>query len=361
MLKKTCILLILVALLWFQNVFSIWEESWDTPLIIPRTSWWANSLYNDINSDYWKNIITANANYVAPYSSAEQIALSEEKTTKINSYLNENFSQQFTSSETITYNSSTGTDYAWDLQYTNVVDSIVVHHTHSEYSDDITGLNQIHKYHSINRQWWDIWYNYIIGYDGDIYEWREWWDYIAAAHSKYNNFGTIWIAVLWNYTSDWINTEQYKSLETLIQYLTQKYWIDLSNDRYYHMNCAGTKCDTFPIETYLDSVLIWHRDATHTSCPWDRLYEQIQQIRDDNLTFTSWFQAIARWENTQEETDSSIPQIQKLLQALSKYSQDELDSISKLVDEKIQQEPDYDTRKKLKILKLAIKLSWDDK
>ena len=363
--KYTLFFLFLLTIFWFQNVFSIGEdngENNDDLLIIPRASWWANSLYNDINSDYWKVILTSQANYVAPYRSPESIQASKEKTQKINDYFNNNFSDQFSSDEIISYNKETNTEYAWDLKYSQYVDSIIVHHTHSEYDDDLSGLNQIHKYHSINRQWWDIWYNYIIWYDWVIYEWREWWDFVAWAHSKYNNIWTVWIAVLWNYESNWINLEQYKSLEQLIRNLTQKYWIDLSRERYYHMDCSWNKCDTFPIETYLDSALIWHRDATHTSCPWDKLYDQIEKIREDNLDFTQWLQPIFRWDNkgVSNISTSSVPKIQTLLKALSKYTQSELKSIQNLIDIKLEQELEHELRKKLQVLRLAIILSYDD-
>jgi hypothetical protein len=357
MLRIFLTFLVVLNTFWLQNVFSLWENA-DELLIIPRLSWWANSLYNDINSDYWTAILESRANYVSP----ESIVGSQEKTQKINNYLNENFTHQFSSEEVISYNSSTSTEYAWDLKYTEYVDSIVVHHTHSEYDDDLTGLNQIHKYHSINRQWWDIWYNYIIWYDWVIYEWREWWDYVVWAHSKYNNFWTVWIAVLWNYESNWINSKQYQSLELLIKNLTQKYWIDLSKKRYYHMTCNWIKCDTFPIETYLDNALIWHRDATHTTCPWEKLYEQIQQIRTDNLAFTRWFKPIARLNNQAHQTtiSSSIPQIHILLKVLHKYTKDELISINGIIEIKLKQDLDYEFRKKLQILRLAVILSYDD-
>jgi hypothetical protein len=359
MLRNIITLILLISISVYQNAFAI-NDNESALTIIPRASWWANSLYNDINSDYWKSILEARANYVAPYSSPENIAAAKEKTQKINNYLNENFSDQFSYQEIVKYKPDTDTEYAWDLKYTEYVDSIVVHHTHSEYDDDITGMNQIHKYHSLNRTWWDIWYNYIIWYDGVIYEWREWWDYVSWAHSTYNNLWTVWIAVLWNYESEWVNKNQYESLEALIQKLTLKYGIDLAKKRYYHMSCYWTKCDTFPIETYLDSVLIWHRDATHTTCPWEKLYEQIQQIRTDNLAYTEGFTPVARWEinpNTNKARNSNTAQIQDLLVVLNKYSLLELENILRLVDTKLEQELEYKLRKKLQIVRLAVVLS----
>lgn len=360
MILKTISTLTFLSLLFYQNVFSIDADPSQIE-IIPRASWWANVLYNDVNSDYWSSILESRAHYIAADISPESIAISKEKTEKINNYLNNNFSQQFNYQEKIDYNPKTNTEYAWDLKYTEFVDSIIVHHTHSEYEDDLTGMQGIHRYHSLNRQWWDIWYHYIIWYDWVIYEWREWWDYVIWAHSSYNNNGTVWISILWNYELHWINDNQYIALESLIQNLTQKYGIDLSKERYYHMNCSWIKCDTFPLETYLDSVLVWHRDATHTTCPWEKLYEQIQQIRSDNLDFTAWFQSIPRgWLSSEIiQTDTQTAQIQTLKTALKQYSISEQQAIFQLINKKLEQDPDQELKEKLQILRLAIILNLD--
>lgn len=360
MLKKIFIFTVVISILGYQNIFSIEDEN-ESPIIIPRASWWANSLYNDINSDYWQNILEARKNYVAPNISPEAQNTQEEKTKKINDYLNENFAEQFKAQETLSYSKENAIEYAWRLDYTEYIDSIIIHHTHSEYTDDITGLWQIHKFHSLSRQWWDIGYHYIIWYDGVIYEWREGGDYVVGAHSKYNNFWSVGIAVMGNYESEWINQEQYTSLESLVQYLTKHYGINLAGRRYYHMNCKGEKCNTFPIETYPDSVLIGHRDATHTSCPWEKLYEQIQQIRADNLDYTKSFKPIPRniWQ-TSNNQDSHIPTIHVLLKALNKYSSAELEAINSLINKKLEQDIDRNLKKKLQILRLAVILSLND-
>ena len=297
----------------------------EKPFIIPRASWWANSQFNSKTDMYWESILQARDNYVAPERSQASIDYAAKKSKDIEDYLYWNFLNQFTSQETVKTKDNNSYTYAWPLKYTNYVDSIVVHHTHSEYKDTLTWLQNIHKYHSLSRQWWDIGYNYIIWYDGKIYEWREWWDYVVAAHSKYNNFGTVWIALMWNYESEWITQAQYKSLESLIQHLIVKYWIDLNKKRYYHRDCSGSKCNTFHLETYLDDTLIWHRDATHTTCPWEKLYEQIQEIRTDNLEFSRGRTPILRswielWEK-ENKMISNTSQVQKILIALRKYSQ----------------------------------------
>jgi N-acetylmuramoyl-L-alanine amidase len=71
------------------------------------------------------------------------------------------------------------------------VNAIVVHHTHTEYTDSFEGIKQIYKYHALSKSWGDIGYNYIIGYDGEIFEGRQGGDYTVAAHSVWNNISTV--------------------------------------------------------------------------------------------------------------------------------------------------------------------------
>jgi len=332
-------------------------ELWDKPIIVPRASWGANSLYNSIDGEYWKNILEKRAAYT-PVPIPENIQKSRrEKIEKIEEYLYWNFLEQFTSQETL-YSDDSGDTYAWPIKYTETVDSIIVHHTHSEYSDTLTWLSAIHRYHSLNRQWWDIWYNYIIWYDGNIYEGREWWEYSVWAHSKYNNFWTAGIAVMWNYDSVWINQLQYQALEKLIRYLVHRYWIDLSNERYYHRTCAGNKCSTFPIETYLDGVLIWHRDATHTTCPGEELYKQIWEIKSSILWESLWLKLIKRWDSESiPEQKYNTSDIFKYKKYLEEYSQKDLLNLKNSVNILLENKKYNDDKIiKLKVLKVAISL-----
>ncbi len=167
-----------------------------------------------------------------------------------------------------------------------------------------------------------------------------------------------------DYTDKEISKQQYESLEKLVRYLAWKYGIDFSKKHYYHMKCAGEKCNTFPLETYLDSTLVGHRDTGHTSCPGDKLYAQIDQLREDNLAFTAGFIPIKREEaiiQKKEETQAKSPKIQHLLQVLKPYSKQELQTIKGKINELLLDESmSHERRKKLQILRLAVTLSYDN-
>ena len=163
--------------------------------------------------------------------------------------------------------SKEGRALAWPIKKSDYVSAIVVHHTHSEYEDSYEGMRDIYKYHALNKSWGDIGYNYIIGYDGEIFEGRQGGDYVVAAHSVWNNISTVGIAIMGNYESKEINELQYRSLEKLIQHLALKYGIDLGKEYYYNMECVSDDCAAFPLQTEKLSTLVGHRDTGHTECP----------------------------------------------------------------------------------------------
>lgn len=325
----------------------VWA-SWTT--IISREQWWADESFTYKYSkarqekiDSWpspKKLTEAEENAKA---------LRIENYKKSIEYINKNFWPQYTITEKISHEWEH--TLAWPIQKSNYVNAIVVHHTHSEYEDSYTWIKEIYQYHSLGRAWWDIGYNYIIGYNGEIFEWRKGGDYTVAAHSKWNNISTVSIAVMWDYHLEWINSLQYSSLEKLVQELAYKYGIDLWKDYYYNSNCAGAACNIFPLETHLHKTLVWHRDTWHTTCPGDKLYEQIEEIRLKNLQYSKWFLPVKRWsinQNNKKATSKNTYTYQKIVSILKKLSDKDLEKVIQIVDIKLTTEED---EKKVKLLK----------
>jgi len=326
--------------------------------IISREQWWADEEYTYRDSSHWKEIIESRL------EAAENSTTSEEDRQKSRDvyqqkidYINENFADQYTITETITH--EWGEKLSWPIQKSDYVHAIIVHHTDSEYEDSFEWMRDIYRFHSLGRQWWDIGYNYIIGYDGEIFEWRKWWDYSVWAHAKWNNISTVGISVMWNYHEKPINSLQYTSLERLIQELAIKYGIDLSKNYYYNMDCSGAACNTFPLETHLHNTLSGHRHAGHTHCPWDELYSQMQQIRLDNLELTAWLEPVKRWSNNSSQeiqTESTSHNInQRIVKALKKLSDSQLENILSLIDIRIQTETSATKQKLLKTIQIIAK------
>ncbi len=363
MFKKIILITFLILPL---KVFATPQESQEPerPVIIPRSSWWANELYTSLESSYWKSILEKQKKYQEKkiHDNEKQ---EKEKHRKILQYINENFAKQNKITKKVSYDPNSWFKLAWPLKYTDYVNAIIIHHTSDEYENSLEWIKDIYRYHSLNRAWGDIGYNYIIGYNGEIFEGRKWGDYISAAHSRWNNNSTVGISVMGNYENKPINQEQYKSLETLVRYLAWKYGIDFSKKYYYNMDCAGEKCKIFPLETRLDSTLVGHKDTGHTSWPGKSLYAQIQKLRKDNISFTSGFTPIKREEDfieaSKEKPLSKTPKIQRLITALKPYSNSKLWEINKQIDGLLLDKSiSHERRKNLQILRLAVKLSLKD-
>ena len=160
--------------------------------IFTREQWGADEEYAYRDSTYWKEKIEKwQKNAEKPLTDAQKKAqekaanLSKEKIKYINTY----FAKENTTTETI--DSKEGRPLAWPIKKSDYVNAIVIHHTHSEYDDSYEGIKDIYKYHSLSKSWGDIGYNYIIGYDGEIFEGRQGGYYVVAAHSVWNNISTV--------------------------------------------------------------------------------------------------------------------------------------------------------------------------
>lgn len=304
--KKLVILLFFILHFAFLNVFA------EDIKIISRSEWWVDETWryadSDVRKDYFERVYSESEKEDTPAQIKQK-----EKTKEINTYLSSNYKENNTLAEVI--KEENWHQLFWPIQKTNYVKSIVVHHTDSTWSDSLSAIRSIYKYHTLTRWWWDIWYNYLIWYDWEIYEWRAGWDYTVSAHALRNNRSSVWIALIWKYEHEKISDKQYESLKKLISYLTKKYWIDISNEFDYHRDCIWSKCD-FYLESYKDDVVVWHRDVWHTNCPGEELYKQIQIIKEELKSETKWYNLV---KNSIKNTEIVKSDLDKKLEKLSEY------------------------------------------
>ncbi len=255
--------------------------------IISREEWGANENYRFTDSKEWQDIFKKRAeaainNENIEYSD-EEIAKQKARAKKVqemNNILVNDYWEYIAVDSVEKYEN--GRKLAWPITKTKKVWWIVIHHTAVDYEDSWEWIKKIYKYHAITRKWGDIWYNYLIWNNWEIYEWRAGWDYVVWAQDKRNNMWTVWIAIIWNYSEKAINEKQYDSLKKLSLYLLKKYDIDLTEKTYFHEECFWDSCEK-PLLTKKMYPIIWHRDAWHTSCPWDKLYAQIDNMRRELL------------------------------------------------------------------------------
>lgn len=271
----------LILFLFFCNFFV--TLAYQKPEIISREEWWANDDFLDKNWVEWKKIFDLRDKQ-PKRDLTEAQKKSQEKTKKINEFLLNDFWNENEIIKTDKFYK--WRELVWPIEYSSKIRAIVVHHTHTNHTNSWEWIRNIYKYHSLTNGRWDVGYNFLIWENWEIFEWRAGWEMAVWAHALRNNRQTIWISLIWNYDNKPISYAQYNSLEKLIKYLVEKYKIDLNKKEPFFKNCKSNCIN--PLEVNYLYPLIWHRDAWHTNCPWEKLYNQLEEIRNNLQNKTSY-------------------------------------------------------------------------
>jgi hypothetical protein len=255
----------------------------------------------------------------------------EKKIVDIRSYLSKNFPLE--DSPVSTIRQENWHSLVWNIEKTELVKKVIVHHTaeavDQEIRDDAAIMRWIYYYHTMVNWWWDIWYNYVVWRDGKIYEWRAWGDYVVGAHDLWNNKSTVGISVMWNFESGPIGNNQKNWVDRAIWIVSKKYWIDLNTKSVSHKECwANETCLLKDFQTF---NLIGHKDAWSTSCPWKNLHVLLWDFRDYGKLYSSWLTYIEN--NKVEAADPNLKKWPTIKIRLS-YSWETVD-INSFTDEKI--------------------------
>ncbi|HEX2038375.1 MAG TPA: peptidoglycan recognition protein, partial [Acidimicrobiales bacterium] len=157
------------------------------------------------------------------------------------------------------------------------VRKLIVHHTDTPNGDPdpAATVRAIYSYHVQTRGWNDIGYNFLIDERGRIYEGRWSREYAAGeiptgedtegrgvigAHAEGANTGSVGVALLGTFTAQGPSSAAVEALQAMLAWKADRHSINvLSGDSY--PNLAG------------------HRDTKATSCPGDRLYDRLPEIR----------------------------------------------------------------------------------
>lgn len=163
---------------------------------------------------------------------------------------------------------------------------IIIHHTAKDYGANRTmedvkkDIQQIYKYHTINRNFGDIGYNFLIDQMWNIYEWRAGGQWAVWMHASSNNVASIWIALMWNFQNDTPTVEQMKSLVNLTTAVAKYYHIDPLGYTY----TFSTNNDEEPyVVATKNPNIMWHKNVKATACPGTNLYKYLPQIRNEVL------------------------------------------------------------------------------
>lgn len=199
-----------------KQPYKIFENTYSQRLlmnwrIISREEWWADETYS--KRDVYMKWCEDWSCYTGPVASTT---------------IKDNYIKYFQDQDLKDKKVKTFTDWRDALSY-YPVDRIIIHHTAWGYKatkeEWLAYMKAVQKYHALTLRWSDIWYHYLIDWEGNIYEWRAWWKYVLWAHVATHNYGSIWISLM----SDWeYSEEMLKSLQDLVVYLWKEYDLDLT-------------------------------------------------------------------------------------------------------------------------------------
>jgi len=167
---------------------------------------------------------------------------------------------------------------------------LFVHHTAGANFDNRpkATMRAIYWYHVVRQGWCDIGYNFVVSYDGRVFEGR-WarhykpWEVhdsedvkgrtVAGAHVDGFNSGTAGISVMGNFETAKPSPAARQALAELLAWEVDRH----------DLRARGTHTYRNP-ETGYTKTLPWiagHRDADTTDCPGDHLYSQLDETRRD--------------------------------------------------------------------------------
>lgn len=155
----------------------------------------------------------------------------------------------------------------WPPEYAPVT-HFVIHHTVTSNSDaDIAAtVRAIYYYHAVSLGWGDIGYNYLIDRYGRIYEGRAGGEGVIAGHARPYNPGTIGIALIGDYTATPVPAAAVTALEDLLAWKA-------------NLHSVHPLQSSWIIDRTLPNIM-GHRDCNLTTCPGDRAYALLPQVRD---------------------------------------------------------------------------------
>ncbi|MDR0650128.1 MAG: peptidoglycan recognition protein family protein [Candidatus Peribacteria bacterium] len=168
-------------------------------------------------------------------------------------------------------------------QIKNHKTKLVVHHTAMEYDTHRTeaeiraSLQRIYTYHTIDRDFGDIGYNFLIDHLGNIYEGRAGGEGAVGMHVAYNNIASVGISLMGNFEETQPTQAQIDALTDLLTALAKKYHIDPNAQESYFQPSSSSPYMT--VKTL--PTIVGHGDIAPTACPGEHLHILLPFIRTE--------------------------------------------------------------------------------
>lgn len=154
----------------------------------------------------------------------------------------------------------------WPPEY-QTVEHVIIHHSATpNFQDPLTTVRSIYYYHAVEREWGDIGYNYLVDWQGNVYEGRVGGDNVVGGHAYQYAHGSSGICTIGNFMKE----------EPTAEALAALIWITAWVGR--NLDPWGTadfhEQSDFP-------TIASHRDSFPTElCPGDLLYADLDYIRN---------------------------------------------------------------------------------
>ncbi len=196
-------------------------------------------------------------------------------------------------------------NYSDGLEYVSV-NHLVVHHTVTSGGPDWPAIvRAIWYFHTFDRGWGDIGYNYLVDPNGVIYEGHLGGDDVVGTHAGNANHGSMGAALIGDFTNVDPNNAMLNALADLLAWKADQKGIDvLGASRLPQLgtcydplnNPGGTVCWGLP-------NLMGHRDVfggLNTQCPGEHMHALLPWLRQEvvnHIGFVSPYTYVEEWLN----------------------------------------------------------------
>jgi hypothetical protein len=180
-------------------------------------------------------------------------------------------------------------NYSSGLEYVPVT-HLIVHHTvacQSEH-DWPALLRAIWRYHTFNKGWGDIAYQYLVDLQGTLYEGHLGGDDVVGTHASGANYGTMSISLMCDFSNVDPPAEMLDAVAELLSWKADQKGIDVYD--------AGPLPDFQYNNSWGLPYLMGHRDVSgSTACPGDQAHDKLPELRDEvaqRIGFVSPYQYV---------------------------------------------------------------------
>jgi hypothetical protein len=146
------------------------------------------------------------------------------------------------------------------------VSHIIIHHTATANrpADVPVAIRSIYYYHAVEQGWGDIGYNYLVDHNGRIYQGRYGGQDVIGGHSYQFAIGSSGISTIGNFMTTDISEAAKSALVSIVA------WV-------------GRDLDPLGEADFWEApdlpIIASHRDVNATTCPGDRLWNDLPELR----------------------------------------------------------------------------------